>query len=135
MKTCFEHYFFAKPAKRYHICYRSTQDGSCTGGETLFILSHNFHSQKMTKTSQSSGSWSKVQEDKLQQLLANNIIDYRNRSPNYLYQVTQDYFGDFISEGPQGRNTVIQHMRGKFIKYEEVMRLRGARGKCYYSYT
>ena len=76
----------------------------------------------MTKTTRSSGSWSKVEEKELQRLLDTNIVDYRNRSPDYLYQVTLDYFGDFISDGPQGRNSAIQRLRGKFIKYEEEMR-------------
>ncbi len=80
------------------------------GGETLFILSHNFRFQtrrQMTKTARASGSWSKEQEDKLQKLLNSNTIDYRNRSPDYLFQVTKDPFPDFISEGPQGRNSAI----------------------------
>ena len=84
----------------------------------------------MTKTTRASGKWGKVQEDTLQRLLNSNTIDYRNRSPDYLYQVSQEYFGDFISEGPKGRNTAIQCMRGKFLKYEEEMQLQGVRGKC-----
>jgi hypothetical protein len=84
----------------------------------------------MTKTARASGSWSKVEEKKLRELLDANIIDHRNCSPDYLYQVTQDHFGDFISEGPKGRNTAIQCMRGKFLKYEEEMQLQGVRGKC-----
>jgi len=104
----------------------------------VFFLSHNFFSftaDTMTKTTHSSGSWSKVEEKELQRLLDANIVDYRNRSPDYLYQVTLDYFGDFISDGTQGRNSAIQRLRGKFIKYEEEMRLRGVRGECYNSYT
>ena len=107
------------------------------GGETLFILSHNFcfqTRQQMTKTARASGSWSKEQEDKLQKLLNSNTINYRNRSPDYLFQVTKDHFPDFISEGPQGRNSAIQRMRAKFLKYEEEMTLRGARRKCTKSY-
>jgi hypothetical protein len=46
----------------------------------------------MTKTTRSSGSWSKVEEKELQRLLDANIVDYRNGSPDYLYQVTLDYF-------------------------------------------
>ncbi len=88
----------------------------------------------MTKTARASGSWSKEQEDKLQKLLNSNTIDYRNRSPDYLFQVTKDHFPDFISEGPQGRNSAIQRMQAKFLKYEEEMTLQGARRKCTKSY-
>jgi hypothetical protein len=82
-----------------------------------------FVPRKMVKTTRASGSWSKEQEDKLQRLLDSNIIDYRNRSPDYLFEITTEHFGDFISEGPKGRNSAIQRMRGKLIKYEEEMRL------------
>ncbi len=98
------------------------------GGKTL---SHKFCFQtKMPKTARSSGNWSEIQETKLQKLLDNNTIDYRNRSPDYLFEVSKEHFGDFISEGPRGRNAAVQCMQGKLQKYEEEMLLQGARGKC-----
>ena len=74
-----------------------------------------------------SGSWSGKQDTELQELLRNNIIDYRNRNPDYLFQITEEHFPAYITPGAQGRNAAIQRMRGKFIKYEQDLQLRGAR--------
>jgi hypothetical protein len=79
-----------------------------------------------------SGSWSSKQETELQELLRNNIVDYKNRNPDYLFQITEEHFPAFITPGTQGRNAAIQRMRGKFIKYETDLGLRGAR--CRYRY-
>ncbi len=97
--------------------------------KTFFIISYFFVSSEMPTTARSSGNWSEVQEGKLQKLLHSNTIDYRNRSPDYLFQVTKDHFPDFISERGKGRNSTIQCMRGKFITYEEEMQIQGARHK------
>ena len=76
-----------------------------------------------------SGSWSSKQEEVLQGLIRNNIVDYRNCNPDYLFQITEEHFPAYITPGAQGRNAAIQRMRGKFIKYEQDIELRGARRK------
>ena len=76
-----------------------------------------------------SGSWSSKQEEDLQDLIRNNIVDYRNRNPDYLFQITEEHFPAYITPGAGGRNAAIQRMRGKFIKYEQYIELRGARRK------
>jgi hypothetical protein len=83
----------------------------------------------MPTVNRPSGSWSSKQEDKLQDLIRNNIVDYRNRNPEYLFNITEEHFADFISPGSSGRNAAIQRMRGKFVKYEQDLQLRGARRK------
>jgi hypothetical protein len=74
-----------------------------------------------------SGSWSRIQEEELQNLIRSNTVDYRNRNPDYLFQITEEHFPAYITPGAQGRNAAIQRMRGKFIKYEQDIQLRGAR--------
>ena len=83
----------------------------------------------MPSTNRPSGGWSRKEEEHLKDLIKDNIVDYRNRNPDYLFQVTQEHFGDFISPGTAGRNAAIQRMRGKFLKYEQEIDLRGARRK------
>ena len=75
------------------------------------------------------GSWSGKQEKDLRDIISNNIVDYRNRNPDYLFEITEEHFPDFISSGAAGRNAAIQRMRGKFLKYEQEIDLRGARRK------
>ena len=74
----------------------------------------------------SSGSWSKKEEEHVQDLIRDNIVDFRNRNPDYLFQITKEHFADFITPGSQGRNAAIQRMRGKFLKYEQDIDLREA---------
>ncbi len=81
----------------------------------------------MPTANQPSGSWSGKQEEDLRDLIRNNIVDYRNRNPDYLFEITEEHFPDFISSGTAGRNAAIQRMRGKFLKYEQDIELRGAR--------
>jgi hypothetical protein len=76
-----------------------------------------------------SGFWSSKQEEVLQDLIWNNIVDYRNRTPEYLFQITKEHFPDYITPGAGGRNAAIQCMRGKFLKYEQELQLRGAQRK------
>ena len=72
------------------------------------------------------GSWSGKQEKDLRDIISNNIVDYRNRNPDYLFEITKEHFPDFISSGAAGRNAAIQRMRGKFIKYKQDIELRGS---------
>jgi hypothetical protein len=76
-----------------------------------------------------SGSWSSKQEEVLQYLIRNNIVNYRNRTSDYLFQITEEHFPDYITLGAGGRNVAIQRMQGKFLKYEQDIQLRGARRK------
>ena len=78
-----------------------------------------------------SGSWSSKQVEVLQGLIRNNIIDYRNRNSDYLFQITKEHFPAYITPGTGGRNAAISRMRNKFLKYEEEIALRGARRKYY----
>jgi hypothetical protein len=121
MKMFREMLTFCERAPCYHTHH-------CAMQNTLHNISHNFPNS-MPKTDQKAGSWTFVHESELQKLLSNNTIDYRNRAPDYLYEVTREHFPDFISEGLKGRNSAITRMQGKFLKYEEEMQLRGAQGK------
>ncbi len=83
----------------------------------------------MPNANRPSGASSKQQETELQELIRSNVVDYRNRNPDYLFQITEEHFPTYISQGASGRNAAIQRMRGKFIKYEQELQLRGARRK------
>jgi hypothetical protein len=83
----------------------------------------------MPSANRPSGSWSGKQGEALRDLIHNNIVDYRNRNPDYLFEITEEHFPDFISSGTAGRNATIQRMRGKFLKYEQDIELRGGRHK------
>ena len=86
---------------------------------------------KRNTVSRPSGSWSSKQEEVLQGLIRNDVVDYRNRNPDYLLQITLEHFPAYITPGAGGRNAAIQRMRGKFLKYEQDIKLRGARRKYY----
>ena len=103
-----------------------------TGFLQVISLSHKNHTTRNT-INRPSGSWSSKQEEDLQDLIRNNIVDFdfRNRNPDYLFQVTKEHFPTYITPGAQGRNAAIQRMRGKFLKYEQEIALRGARRKYY----
>ena len=93
------------------------------------IISHKNQTMARNTVNRPSGSWSGKQDTDLQELLGNNIVDYRNRNPDYLFQITEEHFPAYITPGAGGRNAAIQRMRGKFIKYEQDIQLRGARRK------
>ncbi len=65
-----------------------------------------------------SGSWSKIQEEELRQLICTGEVDFKNRNPDYLYQITQQHFPDLISPGAKGKNAAIQCLWAKFLQYE-----------------
>ncbi len=83
----------------------------------------------MPTANRPSGSWSGKQEEDLRDLIRNNIVNYRNRNPDYLFEITEEHFPNFISSGAAGRKAAIQHMRGKFLKCEQDIELRGAQRK------
>jgi len=80
----------------------------------------------MPSANQPSDSWSGKQEEDLRDLICNNIVDFRNQNPDYMFQITEEHVPDFICSGTAGRNATTQHMRGKFLKYEQEIELRGA---------
>ena len=86
---------------------------------------------RQNSVNQASGSWSGKQEEVLQDLIRNNVVSYRKRNPDYLFQITEEHFPDYITPGARGRNSAIQRMRGKFLKYEQEIALREARRKYY----
>ena len=83
----------------------------------------------MTATNCPTGNWGAQQDKELGDLLRTNQVNYRDRSENYLFEVTERFFPAFISSGRNGRNSAIQRMRQKFIRYEQDLALRGARGR------
>ena len=91
-------------------------------GETHLspLWTHIIISNSMPAYKRTSGGWSSVQKSKLQDLICDNIVNYRNRSPEYLFQVNQMHFPDFISEGARGKHAA------NLIKYDKEMTLRGA---------
>jgi hypothetical protein len=96
---------------------------------TYLINTQTIHiNNSMPSSHQPSGSWSKKQEDRLKDLICSNSVNYKNQTPEYLYKITEQYFPNFISPGAQGRNSTIQCMQNKFIKYKQDILLRGARG-------
>ncbi len=90
---------------------------------------HTIGADNMPTANRPSGSWSVTQENELQDLIRLNIVDYKNRNPDYLFQITEEHFSNYISPGTAGRNSAIQRMRNKFILYEQELALRGARRK------
>lgn len=90
---------------------------------------HTVGADNMPTANRPSGSWSVAQENELQKLIRLNVVDYKNRNPEYLFQITEEHFPDYISPGSKGRNSAIQRMRNKFIQYEQALALRGARRK------
>ena len=82
----------------------------------------------MNTTKRSSGNWSPQQDKELGDLLRSNQVDYRNRNGDYLFEVTEKYFPAFITPGKAGKNSAIQRMRGKFVRYEQDL-LHSGRGK------
>ena len=51
--------------------------------------------------------WTDEQDTKLRNLVKNNSVTYTNLEPSYLFEVTQEYFPDFIGTGLRARNTAI----------------------------
>jgi hypothetical protein len=86
-------------------------------------------SEDMKSTKRPSGNWGPIQDKLVGDLLRSNTIDYRNRTGEYLFAVSEEHFPNFITPGTTGRNSAIQRMRNKFTRYEQDLLVRGARGK------
>ena len=71
--------------------------------------------------------WTDEQDTKLRNLVKNNSVTYTNLEPSYLFEVTQEYFPDFIGTGPSARNTAIQRLRKKFRQIAEEFEINGGR--------
>ena len=71
--------------------------------------------------------WSDEQDRLLRKLVRTNQINYQNLEPNYLFEVTQTYFPEFVGEGASARNTAIQRLRKKFRQLAEEFELNGGR--------
>jgi hypothetical protein len=71
--------------------------------------------------------WTDEQDTALRNLVCKNLINYTNLEPNYLFEVTQEYFPDFIGTGASARNTAIQRLRKKFRQLAEEFAINGGR--------
>ena len=71
--------------------------------------------------------WSSQEDLRLRQLVRRNIINYTNIEPNYLFEVTQEHFPQFIGTGPQARSTAIQRLCKKFWRLAEEFAINGGR--------
>jgi hypothetical protein len=85
----------------------------------------------MNTTKRNSGNWGVQQDKKLGDLLRTNQVDCRNKNGDYLFEVTEKYFPAFISAGKGGKNSAVQRLRGKFIRFEQDLLQQGARSKCF----
>ena len=71
--------------------------------------------------------WTDKQDAALRKLVNKNIITYTNLEPNYLFEVTQEHFPDFIGTGASARNTAIQRLCKKFRQLAEEFAINGGR--------
>jgi hypothetical protein len=71
--------------------------------------------------------WSDEQNTKLRDLVRKNIVSYTNLEPNYLFEVSQEHFPDFIVSGPNKCTTKVQCLCKKFYQLAEEFALNGGR--------
>jgi len=71
--------------------------------------------------------WTDEQDAALRKLVNKNIITYTNLELNYLFEVTQEHFPDFIGTGASARNTAIQRLCKKFRQLAEEFPINGGR--------
>ncbi len=71
--------------------------------------------------------WTDEQDAALRKLVNKNLINYTNLKPSYLFEVTQEYFPDFIGTGASARNTAIQRLCKKFRQLAEEFAINGGR--------
>jgi hypothetical protein len=82
-----------------------------------------------TSMGRTSGNWGTTKDKLLGDLLRSNTIDYRNRTVEYLFSVTEEHFPDFISPGVSGKNSAIQRIQNKLVCYKQDLLARGVWGK------
>jgi hypothetical protein len=51
--------------------------------------------------------WSDEQDILLRNLIKKNLVNYTNLEPNYLFEVTQEHFPNFIGTGASARSAAI----------------------------
>ncbi len=71
--------------------------------------------------------WTNEQDTHLRHLVRKNIVSYTNLEPNYLFEVTQEHFPDFIGTGTHTRTTAIQRLRRKLRQLAEEFAINGGR--------
>ena len=71
--------------------------------------------------------WTDEQDAALRKLVSKNIISYTNLEPNYLFEVTQEHFPDFIGTGTSAKNTILQRLCKKFWQLAEEFEINGGR--------
>jgi hypothetical protein len=74
------------------------------------FFQYNIIPNNILAAKQAGGSSTKEQEADLKNFIHSNTINYRNRAPDYLFKISEQYFPDFISPSPWGRNATIQRM-------------------------
>jgi hypothetical protein len=72
-----------------------------------------------------SGNRGTTKDKLLGDLLRSNTIDYRNRTAEYLFSVTEEHFPNFISPGVSRKNSAIQRIQDKLVHYEQDLLARG----------
>ncbi len=63
--------------------------------------------------------WSNEQDLFLCKLVKKDIVNYTNLKPNYLFDITQEHFPNFIGQGPTACSTLIQRFCKKFRQLSE----------------
>jgi hypothetical protein len=81
----------------------------------VFCNSSHKNRPMTNTTKRSSGNWGPQQDKQLGDLLCSNQVNYRDRTAEYLFGVTEKYFPTFVTPGASGRNSAIQRMQGKFV--------------------
>jgi hypothetical protein len=72
-----------------------------------------------------SGNWGTNKDKLLGDLLCSNTINYKNQTAEYLFSATEEHFPNSISPGVYGRNSAIQRLQNKFIRYKQDLLARG----------
>ena len=115
----------SSPARRSLFIKATHTQHHIIGKHIIFFLLPT----SMKNTKRPSGNWGPNQDKLVGDLLRSNTINYRNRTGEYLFAVSEEHFPKFITPGTTGRNSAIQRMRNKFTRYEQDLLVRGARGK------
>jgi hypothetical protein len=71
--------------------------------------------------------WTDEQDTALRKLVKDNIITYTNLEPNYLFEVSQEHFPDFVGTGTSTKHTSIQRLRKKFRQIAQEFEINGGR--------
>ena len=83
----------------------------------------------MAQQQQRRQNWGVEQDNLLWSLYEQNLIDPHNNTPDYCFNITQQYFPDFCGNGTAGRNHTIRRLRDKNNIRIIQLRAEGARGE------